>query len=530
MLSFRIMFCALIMSLLFVCAAGCDSDEENTSGLPQSLPVSFERQDTTPAVSPDERRALTEELLSFYRDTDHFNWLLRMSHGVDASTGKKEFLQWWTEAIATRQGDTLVMRHKDYPDGHGAHNILKDNTTILISAIGGHLLTGDATSGELARLYCLGISATMLGMVHDENDPLKHLMGRSMVPFNHGYDTHDGHHKEVEYDSWFFPYDRWNCSRFEYADNPYWGPVWVTNTRSKDGLGYLFNADVAIRYAAEESPDAGVREACGETHELLTLFAKDIVDHEYVIRSKDAQGQPYRPGIDPDPEEARIKDISSFTYWDPLFPDAECIDKLAADLLGYGKPMGTVCEPFGGNEMYEVQSIRNNPPNVHIMRSFHIAAIRQALLNGYHDEALASLSGLEQRFERDMTFDLEMINKSRDAWERDIAFNLLQAAGTGYYLTGDEARLVMTYLKRSIEQFRKWESWNLWADDLPQGEEIPWLPPNSGVNEQDERQYWLRIGAMGLALEYCWSPFTNHAGAAPVDCELLKSQFGAQQR
>ncbi len=501
-----------------------DSDffeERAEDNLPEGLPFEYTRPDAGEPLSPEEVDTFTQKMIDFYKDTAYFDWLLRMSHGIDASTGKRDYRLWWRDCHAVKDGDKVTMVH-NYSEEHGGHNILKVNSNILSSAIGGYLLTGNETLGKLSEQYCKGISSTMLGMVHDENDTVLHLMTRNVVTFNHSYKTHDGYDKAVDYSKWFFPYDRWNCSRFSYENNPYWGEVWITNTRSKDGLGYLFDASVPILYASLRAQDEEVRLACSETIDLLQKFTKDIVDNGYNIRTKDAEGNPYTPGIDEGPEEADTGDLASFVTWDLLLPDAECNNKQAAALLAYGDLQDNECTPFGGNKIYEKFSIENNAPNGHIMRAFHIANIKLSLLNGYNDKAQASLEGLDERFTRDMANDLSKVNTSPDGWLRDLISNKLQAAGAGYPMTSEEVRLLHNYLTRSTEAFSNWPTWNLWDKSVADGEH-EWLPPDYEKDDEGARIYRIGSEALALIMEYCWSPFKNPDGVQPVNCEMLSN-------
>ena len=329
----------------------------------------------------------------------------------------------------------------------------------------------------------------------------------------------------MDYSGWFFSYDRWNCSRFQYENNPYWGEVWVTNTRSKDGVGYLMGAAVPIYYASLTADAADVREACSEAFGLLELFVRDIVDHDYTIRTKDPQGQAYLPGTDTGPPEANTGDLASFAAWELLFPDAECNNKQAAALMAYHDVQDNQCDPFGGNPTYERLSIKNNPPNGHIMRSFHIANILFALLHGHSDIARTSLDGLEERFERDLDYDLTNVNVDEDCWRKDVAVNFLFAAAAGYPLTSEEVRIVQGYFSLAVDEFEQWTIWNLWDDAVADGEHA-WRPPSSKTDEQGVKTCWPRPEAMGLLYLYCWSPFKNPAGARLVDCEGLMGTQG----
>ncbi|MDP8224996.1 MAG: hypothetical protein P9L99_16675 [Candidatus Lernaella stagnicola] len=498
-----------------------DDDNNDTSEpYPPVLPFSFVREDDSEPISPAELQAFSEQMRDFYADREYIDWLLRMSHGIDASTGMSDYRLWWGEVLGIKNGDTVSIVH-EYSEEHGGHNILKGNSLVLTSAVAGYLSTGDATLGELTRQFCKGVSSTMLGMVYDENDPIKHLMARNVVTANHTYTTHDGRRKAVDYSNWTFPYDRWNCSRFSYEHNPYWGEVWVTNTRSKDGLGYLYRAALSANHAATHGADPAVREACGETWNLLTLLAADIVDHDYIIRSKHNDGTAYRPGVDPEPEEADIGDIASLVKWDILFPDAECNATQATAFLGYGERLDNNCDPFGGHRIYELGAILNNPPNGHIMRSFHIANVALALHNSDNRAAFQALESLEQRFTRDTNLNLAFVDTPEDSWQRDIAVSLLQSTTVGYYLTNDEVRVIHHYARRAMEEYGAWENWDPWASSVPEGVEIEVMPPTGKTLPDESKVSWLQPYVLGLFMDYCWGMYRNPDSPPVIDCDVF---------
>jgi hypothetical protein len=284
----------------------------------------------------------------------------------------------------------------------------------------------------------------------------------------------------------------------------------------------LYKSAVSIYHAANYAPDPEVREACSETSELLNLFAMDIVDNDYLIRSKDRNGVAYRPGVDPQPAEARTGDLASFTSWDLFGLDqAECHGKQASAYLGYGDKRDVECTPYGGYRFFEVLAYRNNPPNAHIMRSFHVAKIALALHSGDYETALDSLYGLEERFEGDLNLDITYLERPQDYWYREIIVNWLQAATAGYYLTHDEIRLIQLFASRAIDKYTDWENWDLWADTIPENEELKVHPPSSETLEDETKVYWLQTYALGLFMDYCFGLYVNPDSPKIIDCEIF---------
>ncbi len=360
----------------------------------------------------------------------------------------------------------------------------------------------------------------MLGMVRDDDDPVRHLMARNVVAFNHRYITHDGREKAVDYSHWYAPYSRWNCQRFEYPHNPYWGSVWVTNVRSKDDIGYLFRTLGLMEMAIQQSEFQELVDACGEAQSLLRKFAEDIVQEGYFIRTKDHQGTPFIFSQWEKPEGVRQSDdLDNFVTFDPLFPEAECNNKQASHWIAFGRSDDLDCGD-GGPNLWERISLENNYPNIGFFRAYHLAHLYQALLNQDHQRGAQLLAGFVRRMEEDMDYDTTHVPVPGDRWHADLAAALVAAAAQGYPLTSHEVRLIHRYYRRTWERLADWPYWDLWAPELPDGV-YPYSPPRWARDEAEEVEYWVDIADLGSLIEYCWSPWKNPHGHAPVHCDAL---------
>lgn len=506
-------------------------EESPPEGLPTKLPFTFTRENPGDPIPADEVTAFTRRLTGLMAKAQYHDWVLRSSHGVHPSTGLRDFMLYWTGTHAEKSGDTVSFVHNETSSptsADGGHNLMTRSSKILASAIAGYLMSGDTAMAAVAEQYCKGVTSTMLGMVYDDKDELHHLMARNVVTFNHGYTTHDGRKKEVDYSNWFHDGAGWNCHRFEYAENPYWGSVWVTNMRSKDDISRLLRVTAVIRYASEQAADEAVREACGEAHSYLKLFAKDIVDSGYYIRSKDKNGEVFIPGQTGDTEaDNAAGDLASYVDWEMFIPNAECNPKRAAALIAYEDGLDNDCGDAGGNQ-YEEIAVRNHYFNIWLIRSTHISHVMQALTHRDNQAARQSLQGLVTRYTRDVAYDaVEQLEHDQDSWDRDVAASLMQAVAVGYPLNGEEARLVYKYYERAIEKFSTWPHWDLWDEEIPDGS-YEYRPPDSELVEE-QRSHWIRVEDLGAFLDACWSPFVNPDGIKLLDCELVRdpSQWDA---
>jgi len=508
-----------ILILALACGACGNSNDNSTDagtdgdGLPDSLAFEYSRTDVGEPLTNAEIEDFTKKVTGFWKKIDFFTWVLRISHGVHESTGKPDYMVWWSGVEAYREGEAVRFYHFD-PDG-GGHNIMIPTPRILSSAIAGHFLTGDETMAQVAEQFCKGITATQLGMVYGEDDALDHLMARNIATFNHEYTTAEGKLKKIDYTGWYTSYEHWNTCRFNYPDNPTWGSVWVTNMRSKDDVPHIFMAVPHITYAASRSPSEDVREACGQTLQYLTAFAKDIVDNGYRIRSKDENGEPFIPGYTGDQEKDEAAgDLASFVMWDYLIENAECNAKRASALIGYGDGRELDCGPASGNE-YEHMATSTHYYNHDIVRFFHLAHIANALVKGDNEAAKVLLGGMAERIEGYLETPDEDLTRSRSEWNNDIALLAIRSATFGLPLTSREARMIHEKWGQAVDEFKDWEYWDLW-DEALEDSKYPTRPGHRSGEED-----WTRIEDMVLLLEYCWSPFKNPAGVEFIDCDIV---------
>lgn len=489
-------------------------------GLPDFLHVTYTRPDQGEPLTAQERRDFTLKVLKFLKKVRYFDYILYTTHGVDASTGKRDWQFWYNEHFK-KEGDKVTFYHPENLND-GGHNLHIPFSRVLGDVLAAHLLWDDPTVALAAQQFCKGMSASMLGMVKDENDTVHHLMTRNVAAFNHEFLTHDGKKKAVDYSGWFSEYDRWNCSRFAYENNPWWGKVWITNMRSKDDVPHIFRLVPIVRYAAERSTNPAVKEACTETSELLQAFAKDIVDSQQRIRTKDKNGNIFLPGFTGDKTADKERgDLASFVHYLELVPEGECNARRSAELIGYHKAVDEECGR-GEPNLYDQLSFQINGYNLRICRYFHVAHIANALINGDTTAAAALLDGLNERMaQEEARTTAEEMKTEVQKYKKDLALYLVQAASFGFPLTSNEARMIQQYYSRAVDELAAWPYWDPWADTVPEGELGGYRPP-ACKGEGETTECWFNVEDLAQIFESCWSPFYNPAGASYVDCDVLK--------
>ncbi len=472
--------------------------------LPRALPFELTRPAAGEAPSAEQRAAFTRKLTLLLRRTRFFDWLLSTSHGVHASTGRPDYSLWWQDVEAVKTGDLVTFRHNS--DG-GAHNVMIPSSKVLAQSIAGTLSTGDTTMARVAEQYAKALVATCKGMVFDENDPEPYLMARNIATFNHEYQLADGRRAAVDYTLWYNSYESWNAQRIHYPNNPYWGDIWVTNMRSKDDVAHIVRTAAWLPYLVQDTQDEALRAAGEEAWRYVVGFSRDIVDHDWKIRTKDAQGQPYVPD----------QDLASYSDYDALDPRCECTNKLTAALLGYGDARQVDCGD-GIGFLYEGIAVAGHYFNYAIIRNYHMGAAALALVRGQNELARGLIEGLGSRATRYLDPSQHEAGRVNASWDADVAVYLLQASAVGMPLTGQEAQHIRSRFDATLDAFLAWDRWNLWDPAVPDGvynhRGGGYRPPTDGH----------RIGAENLAFffEHCWSPFRNPAGVELVDCDLLQ--------
>ena len=473
-------------------------------GLPLELPFVVTRTDKGEPVTDEEITAFTRRITGLWKQVDYFTWVYETSHGVDASTGFPDYLIWWHDVDAVKEGDTVTfMNQSQYG---GSHNNAEPTNLVLVQAIGSYLLTGDQAAGEIVEQFAKSNVALMKGFVYDGYDPLDHILARNIITFNHDFVLPSGKKKAVDYTDWYFPYEGWNADRFNYPNNPTYGDVWVTNMRSKDDVPYHFRAAAWLPYVIELAPDDDVRDAAIEMLDYTQRFAKDVVDSGWNIRTKDAEGEAFI-------EEAQ--DLLSLAWWVDLFPDAECDARLAAALMGYGDPQGVECGK-GWGSMYEEAAGDINYFNYQIIDHYHLSALHLALTLGHEDVAEELLVGFGERLDYYLDPASKLAGQESERWGRDISLVALKGASLGLPLTWEEVRLIHQYHDGAVTRYSEFPNWDLWDESVSDGVYSfrDGFHPKAGGDA-------VRPEEIAFLLEYCWSPFKNPASRPVVDCDIV---------
>lgn len=470
---------------------------------PRKFELKYTRKAKGEPIPADETTAFTKKVTGMWKKVDWFRWVLRTSIGVDPSTGKDDYLSWHNDVQAVKAGDTVIFKEMG-----GEHNMWIPSSKVLSEALNGCILTKDWAVCKVAEQYCKGLTATVKGFIWDENDPAPYLMARAIFPMDQDFTMDqetwqdDGRKKIVEFHHMYHIEDGWNAHTFEWPHNPTWGYMWVTNMRSKDDVCAIVRTTTFLPYIVADAPYDWVKDACQETLDTMVGFNKDIVDHDYQIRTKDPDGT------------ARIvteQDLGNYTQYTGIDPKNECVNRMATDFIAYGEQKTDDCGD-GYNTIYEQYSVDVHYYNYPIVWNYHMAAIGNALLYGANESAKTLLEGFGKRMDKYLKEGTNEPGATDPDWKKDMAVLLVQLAAVGFPLNALEARLVQQYWLKAVEEYEAWDKWDLWSASIPDGE--------YGVRPGSSHE-GIPVEAVTMFLEYCNSPFKNPASQPFVDCAIV---------
>lgn len=489
----------LVSSVLLIVLAACSSPPppEEQPGAP-GLPFVFTRPAAGEAPSAERVTAFTRKITGFWKQVDYFRWASRIAHGLDASYDPKlpPYLVWWGQVAAEKSGDTVTFVHGDWDD-----NLTIEMSKLMAGVSAGYLATRDPAMRRLVVGFANGYSAFVRAMRWGGEPPDEFIWARAVYTHDHAW-TVDGRKAAVTYEPVRRRVTDWNAHTVPNETNPDFGSIWVRNMRSQDDVPHILRVAPWLARLEQDAPDDDVRKAAGEALGFLRGFARDVVAHGFVIRSKE-DGVVFTPDAD----------LASFVYYDGVFPDAQCNAKLALSLVANGAPGGIDCGDGTEQRDYEAVAGTAHYYAVPIYRYFHVVAVSNALASGQDALAKTLLEGLAQRFDAMAT---DPLRAKYVEWEPDRAATLLAAAATGLPLTGDEAALVHAQYDAAVDFYAAWPLWDLWSPIVADGRYPYVLEHRAGDVDHPTVQ------EMAAFLEYCESPWRNPAGAALVDCDVVR--------
>jgi hypothetical protein len=490
-------------------------DEDTSTPWESQLPFHIERAPEGEPLTADEIDETTDAVATMWRDTGYFQWLLDTSHGMAAGNewGYPDYKAWWQDTIAVKSGDTVTFRHV----GGGDNNLLR-HARVLLYALAGHLATGDTRLKEIAIPYMRGVQAMFTAMVWQHEDPpIDTIMARAVFNHDHAYLTSDGRKVAVDYGPVKLEEIARRHDTIHNPANPTWGDIWVRTKRSKDDLPFLYRDVPVLMRTIAESPDPEMVAEATRTLAYIRGFSKDVVDHNYRIRTKGPDGEVYEPFYNGFPDE-----FACYTAYDELDPTVECNAKLSTALIAYHDTLDNDCEDGVG--VYEHFAVIKHYWNTPILIYAHVSALALALLEGEDDVAFSLAAGVEQRVDKYMNDQETRVTVG--TWDGDATTFLIASASYGFPLTAREARFVSDQLRRASAHYRAYPRWDLWDDSVADGE-YDYIPGDWVAGEVvDGQTNTFQPAEIAALLEYCESPYKDPLSSPFVDCEALLDTRG----
>jgi hypothetical protein len=481
---------------------GATNDASRTDGsaspdgatTPDGLPFPYTRPAAGTPIPAAELTALTDKYISLLQKTRYFDVLDERVTGWPESDPEKHYWYgtWWSGCGLDKSGDTVTFRH--IPEG-------ADNTGIPTSAVLegvclAHRLWPSAKLEKLVRRLVRGFNAFILSMQRMPSDPAGVLLARTVYP--PPIASNDGGRKAIlAYD-----YDRPGVDSYtqyvHIANNPQWGDVWIKNNRSKDDVGHMLRAMGTLEDCASTlGPDANADIAA--TRAGYQAWAKRVESDGWAIATYDKGANVTLPSL-----------TSTMSRYN-LIANAECDAAAALRLFGTGNQGSLDC----GNGIHPLESVAmSNPHNGEIVRSYHEAATRHALLSRQNTQAKNYLDGLTKRIDDGMA-QAEANQLPPHLTSGLLVQLLVEAANTGVPLTWREVRWVHDQIDKALTSYPANGTpgvYDVWNPKTPDGS-YDFTPAGEGVD----------FTFFAVLAGTCGAKFANPTSAPLFDCAHLKA-------
>jgi hypothetical protein len=458
------------------------------------LPFPYTRPAVGAPVSASELTTATDRYLELLKKTRYFDVLDERVHGWPQSDPKQRYWYgtWWSGCGLLKAGGKVTLEHV---------NVGADNNGIATSAMMegtcyGTRLWSSAKLELLTRRLLRGLHSWIMAMERSANDPAGTLLARVSYP-EPVTSTDGGRTVYINYAPDRPGIDSY-CQYVHIPANPHWGDIWIKNNRSKDDIGHMLRAvatlsDCAPVFGAATALDRQAMEAS------YVKWAKRVEADGWAIATYDKSGALTIPSL--------TSTMSRFI----TVGNAECNAVLSLKLFSQGTAGTFVC----GNGIHPLEwVVLQKAYNGEIIRSFHEAAVKHALLAKQSAIAQVMLAGLTARIDDGMK--LAEAGPLPDWLTTEQLFSLLvHAASVGVPLTWREVRWLH---KRIDEAYTSYvtntapEVYRVFDPSTPDGA-YSLAPSGSGIDFKD----------LALLIGTCAATFRNPTSNPVLDCARLKA-------
>jgi hypothetical protein len=466
-----------------------------TGKLPEharTLPFAYTRPDAGTALTPAEISAATQQYLEVLQGTRWFETVAQRAHGWPETDPKKRYwyATWWSGVKVSRSGGKVTFTHS----AGGADNNGLRTAQLMEGACYGLALWGTPELERLTRRLVRGSTSWFLAMERTAADD-SFLMARAAYP-EPVASTEMPLPLFIDYSASRPGTDGDATVYIHLPDNPEWPDLWVKNKRSKDDIGHLLRAVGEVDTCDGNFKAAEAQQELVEMRRRYEGFSRRVEADDFAIATLDKELMEQVP---PDGLAHFIKFL-------------ECGSLLSLQLTGHGHPTDVDCGD-GNDPVPEGQGgIKSGA--MQIVRSFHTAAVQQALVHGQVDIAKTMLSGIGKRL--DTVMDLIDAGTPPDNFStKDLAAFMVHAASAGVPLTSREARwlhLRITEAHAAYLDASQLKEYDLFSPGAPDGD-YDYEPGGEGIDFKD----------LGLVLGLCAAQYKNPATREVLDCDAVKA-------
>ncbi|MCK5800113.1 MAG: hypothetical protein KAI47_23140 [Deltaproteobacteria bacterium] len=460
-----------------------------------NLPFAYTRPNVRTPATQAELQSITTKYLQLLEDTRWFNVVDERVHGWPQSDPQKRYWYgtWWSGVTVIKKNGKVTYHHS--PDG--ADNNGLRTAQIMEGAAFATLLWGRSPDEALLHKLLRGFSSWILAFKTRPNDPTQVLLARAAYPGSI-VSTDGGHTLLIDYDQNHPGVDNGATEYVHIPKNPLWGDLYVKNKRSKDDIGHMFRAIAQVQSCKNYLSPA----AASSLQEMTTLYkawSMQVEKDNWAIATLDKQLK----GFIPTDILAHFSNVAG----------AECTGMLALRLLGHGDPGNLAC----GNGISLAEALGGTlikSGTMQMLRTYHEAAINQALNAGKNVVAKALLDGLSQRLVRNL--DAILAGKQPNNLNtKDFTALMLHAAIAGVPLTSREVHWLHERIDAAYTSFRvasKHPSYAIFDPKTPDGT-YPYEPSGDGFSFND----------LALPLGTCASVYRNPKSRPLLDCAMVRT-------
>jgi len=457
------------------------------------LPFTYVRPAEGTPETATELQDATDVFLQLLQATRYFDVLSERVHGWPQSDPMQRYWYgtWWSGVGFDKSQGQVSLVHVNI----GADNNGIGTSAVLEGACLAHQVWPTQKLESLTRRLIRGFNSWYLAMQRMPNDPAGPMLARAAYP-EPITSTDDGRTVYLDYSA-----DRPGVDSYtlyvELTNNPYWGDLWIKNNRSKDDIGHMLRAIATL-----EDCRAGLSQDTlndlAEMKSHYVAWAQKVEADGWAIATLDKSATPAMPSL--------TSTMARYT----TTANAECDAVLALKLFGDGVPGSFQC----GTGIHPLESlVLSNPSNGEIIRSYHEAAVRHALLTGQYTAAQDLLTGLATRIEDGMGY------AQNGNWPVHLNAELLvklivNSANAGVPLTAREVRWVHDQLRTTYTNFTALPPavFNVFDPATPDGA-YDFTPTADGI----DFRFWAVLAGT------CSATYRNPASQPLLDCARLQT-------